>query len=158
MLFNIATNATAEGGSGMLDAFKELTGVIKEVAQTKKDLDQHNANSQNSQQQYQQQTQQYQQPAQQQYPNATGYDAQAQQYQAYTPPVDSSQSFQVGDVLVSKIGNVKVYKLADSKSAKVAQLGKAANLVFTGEEQNGYCRVKTEKGDGWVEKIMVKKQ
>ena len=156
------SNANA-GAGGMLDSFRELTGVIKEVANTKKELEQ--AKQPSADQQYQQQypqTQYQQQPSSaqtQQYPPVQTYPQQDQYQpvnQQYTQDVYGI--LQAGDVLVSKIANVKIYKMADNKSTKVAQLTKAADIVYMGEELNGYYRVKSAKGDGWVEKLLVKKQ
>lgn len=68
-----------------------------------------------------------------------------------------NSAIQSGDVLVGKIGGVKVYN-EPAKSSKSTALGKGDPVIYMGEERDGYYRVTTEKGEGWIEKLLVKKQ
>ncbi|MFI5228453.1 MAG: hypothetical protein ACHQWU_05255 [Gemmatimonadales bacterium] len=63
-----------------------------------------------------------------------------------------------GDVLTPKLANVKL--IADSKDdAKlVATLKKGEELVYLGQEQNGYLHVQGADGEGWVKKALLSKR
>lgn len=63
-----------------------------------------------------------------------------------------------GDVYVAKIAGVKVFKMASENGAEVTTLTKTDEVVFEGEEQDGFMKVATPKGTGWVKAIMMKKQ
>lgn len=67
-------------------------------------------------------------------------------------------SFVEGDVLLPKIANVKL--IADSKDdAKlVATLTRGEELVYLGQEQNGYLHVQAAGGEGWVRKALLSKR
>jgi hypothetical protein len=62
-----------------------------------------------------------------------------------------------GDVYVAKIAGVKVYRAA-SEGAELTSLSKTEEVIFEGEEQNGFMKIATSKGSGWVKAIMMKKQ
>jgi co-chaperonin GroES (HSP10) len=64
---------------------------------------------------------------------------------------------QAGDVVMSKITNLAIYKEANKKSSILVRANKSDELVFMGEESNGFLRVTTDKGEGWAEKILIKK-
>lgn len=64
---------------------------------------------------------------------------------------------QAGDVVVSKITNLAIYKEANKKSSILLRVNKSEELVFMGEESNGFLRLTTDKGEGWAEKILIKK-
>lgn len=61
-----------------------------------------------------------------------------------------------GDVLVAKIAGVKVYRTAD-EGAELTTLGKTDEVVFEGEERNGFMKVATPRGSGWVKAILMRK-
>lgn len=64
-----------------------------------------------------------------------------------------------GDILVGKIGNIKLFTEPSKKAASNGTLTKHEELIYTGTEANGYYSVTTaNKGDGWVEKVLVKKK
>ena len=67
-------------------------------------------------------------------------------------------AFAEGDVLLPKIANVKL--IADSKDdAKlVATLTRGEELVYLGQEQNGYLHVQAAGGEGWVRKALLSKK
>ncbi len=64
---------------------------------------------------------------------------------------------QAGDVYVPKIAGVKAYRTA-AEGAVVATLGKADEVIFGGEEKDGYLKVETASGTAWVKAIMMRKQ
>lgn len=69
----------------------------------------------------------------------------------------SSGGIQSGDALVGKIANLKIYKEANKKSALLMLASKSDDLIYMGEESDGLYRVTTPKGEGWVDKLLVKK-
>ncbi len=64
---------------------------------------------------------------------------------------------QAGDVYVPKIAGVKAYRTA-AEGAVVATLGKSDEVIFGGEEKDGFLKVETSSGTGWVKTIMMRKQ
>ncbi len=65
--------------------------------------------------------------------------------------------FEEGDTLVPKISNVKLYSQANDGAGTVATLGKSDEMIYMGEEQNGFIRVESGKGGGWIKKVLVTK-
>jgi len=63
-----------------------------------------------------------------------------------------------GDVYVAKIAGVKVFKEAGGSGGELTTLNKTDEVIFEGAEQDGYIKVATPKGSGWVKAIMMKKQ
>lgn len=69
----------------------------------------------------------------------------------------NSTEIKSGDTIVAKMDKVKVLKEANKKSAKLVQLSKTDEVIYMGEEQNGMYKVTTSEGEGWVDKLLVKK-
>ncbi|MGH8129235.1 MAG: CsgG/HfaB family protein [Steroidobacteraceae bacterium] len=65
--------------------------------------------------------------------------------------------FNEGDVLLPKIAGVKIMGSAGEAGAAVATLAKGEELIYMGVEENGYLKVESGKGAGWVKKILVAK-
>ena len=63
--------------------------------------------------------------------------------------------FNEGDTMVPKIGNLKVYASPSDSSKTVATLGKGEEMIYMGQEQDGYLRVESSNGGGWVKKLLV---
>lgn len=63
-----------------------------------------------------------------------------------------------GDVYLAKIAGVKVLKASSDGAPEVMTLTKDAEVIFEGEEQDGYMKVATPRGSGWVKAIMMRKQ
>ncbi|MGV3582095.1 MAG: hypothetical protein ACO1N8_07290 [Methylophilus sp.] len=64
-----------------------------------------------------------------------------------------------GDILVGKIGNIKLFAEPSKQAVNNGTLTKHEEFIYTGTEVNGYYSVTTaNKGDGWVEKVLVKKK
>lgn len=74
-----------------------------------------------------------------------------------TSSSSSSMVPRSGDVLVGKIGGIDVY-VQPAKSRKLTVLSKADEMIYMGEEREGFYRVTTQKGEGWIDKLLVKKQ
>jgi uncharacterized protein YgiM (DUF1202 family) len=73
-------------------------------------------------------------------------------------PSATDVSIKEGDVLVSKVDNIKLYQLADKKSNVMAKLSKRDEVIFTGYDSNGLYSVNANGNEGWVEKILVKQR
>jgi Curli production assembly/transport component CsgG len=60
-----------------------------------------------------------------------------------------------GDVLYPKIAGVKIMGSAAEAGKAVATLDKGEELIYMGAEENGFVKVESGKGGGWVKKILV---
>lgn len=65
--------------------------------------------------------------------------------------------FQKGDVLVGKLGGIKMFAEPSSKSRSVGTLGRTDVVVFLGREAEEFLNVQSERGTGWIEKMLLKK-
>jgi len=67
-----------------------------------------------------------------------------------------ANSFGAGDTLKGKIAGVKAF--ADAKAGgKVAfSLAKDEEVVYLGEEKNGFLKIQGANGEGWVDKRLMK--
>jgi Curli production assembly/transport component CsgG len=63
-----------------------------------------------------------------------------------------------GDVYVAKIAGVKALRAPAEGSGEIATLSKTDEVIFEGEERDGFIKVATSNGTGWVKAIMMKKQ
>jgi curli biogenesis system outer membrane secretion channel CsgG len=63
--------------------------------------------------------------------------------------------FNEGDVIVPKLGNLKVFAAPNESSKTVATLSKGEEMIYMGEEQDGYIKIESSAGGGWVKKILV---
>jgi hypothetical protein len=60
-----------------------------------------------------------------------------------------------GDVVVPKIGNVKLLSQPSDGAKALATLSKGEELVIVGAEQNGFLNVQGGAAAGWVKKVLV---
>lgn len=72
-------------------------------------------------------------------------------------PAKAGQAFDAGDAVTGKIAGLKIYAQPNKSSKVVAKLGKGEEVIYTGEEKNGFISVQGNDGEGWVEKMMIKK-
>jgi curli biogenesis system outer membrane secretion channel CsgG len=63
-----------------------------------------------------------------------------------------------GDVLLPKIANVPLLKQPKDGSGTLGSLSKADEVLYLGEERDGYFKVQASKGEGWVKKVLMRKQ
>lgn len=61
-----------------------------------------------------------------------------------------------GDVLVSKIAGVVVYREPQKTGKRLATLARSDEVIFMGEERNGMYRITSVNGEGWVDRILMK--
>jgi hypothetical protein len=69
----------------------------------------------------------------------------------------SGAVYNEGDTVVPKIANVKLYSQASDGSKAIATLSKGDEMIFMGEEKDGYLKVESGNGSGWVKKVLVQK-
>ena len=62
-----------------------------------------------------------------------------------------------GDVLITKIAGVKVLRQPRDGGGELQTLGRNEDVILAGEDQNGYTKVTTSHGDGWVKAILLRK-
>lgn len=62
-----------------------------------------------------------------------------------------------GDVMMAKIAGVQVLRGPSDGSGTVMALTKTDEVLFLGEERNGFVKVTSPKGDGWVKKVLLRK-
>ena len=63
-----------------------------------------------------------------------------------------------GDVMTPKIAGVKVLRQPREGAAEAQTLQRGDEAILGGEEQNGYVKVQTSRGEGWVKAILLRKQ
>ncbi len=62
-----------------------------------------------------------------------------------------------GDVMLPKINGVKVLRQAQDGSGELQTLTKNDEVLLNGEEMNGFVKVTTSRGEGWVKAILLRK-
>lgn len=72
--------------------------------------------------------------------------------------VKAGASFAEGDVLTPKIDNVKVLAEPSDGARTTGTVKKGDELVFLGEEKDGYVKVQGSAAEGWVKKTLVSKR
>lgn len=97
-----------------------------------------------------------QEPSQQETPQAETSVA-APIAQPEKKPVPAP-GFEKGDVLVGKIGGVKIFAEPSDKSRTVRTLARTDTVLFPGREVDGFLNVQGEKGTGWIDKMFLKRE
>jgi hypothetical protein len=72
--------------------------------------------------------------------------------------VKAGAVFAEGDVLSPKIDNVKLLATPADGARAVATLKKTDELVFLGEDKDGFLKVQGSVAEGWVKKTLVAKK
>jgi hypothetical protein len=62
-----------------------------------------------------------------------------------------------GDVMMAKIAGVKVLKGPADSAGVLMSLSKTDEVLFLGEEKNGFAKVTSPNGDGWVKAVLLRK-
>jgi hypothetical protein len=70
----------------------------------------------------------------------------------------SGAVYEEGDVVVPKIDNIKLLAAPDAAAKELATLMKTQELVYLGEEKDGFIRVQAASGAGWVKSVLVAKR
>jgi hypothetical protein len=66
--------------------------------------------------------------------------------------------FAEGDVLLTKIGNVKLFAASNDSAKVTATVNVGDALVYLGQEENGFVHVQGSAGEGWVRKALLNKR
>lgn len=69
-----------------------------------------------------------------------------------------ANSAAAGDVMMAKIAGVQVLRNPADSAPILMSLTKTDEVLYLGQEQNGFVKVTSPKGDGWVKKVLLKKQ
>lgn len=72
--------------------------------------------------------------------------------------VKSGATYNEGDVLTPKIDNIKLVATPEDGAKASATLKKGDELVFLGEEKDGFLKVQGSAAEGWVKKTLVTKR
>ena len=70
----------------------------------------------------------------------------------------SGAVFSEGDVLLTKIANVRLLSQPSETAKPVGTLARGEELVVIGAEKDGYINVQGAAGSGWVKMVLVTKQ
>lgn len=70
----------------------------------------------------------------------------------------AGMTYAEGDVLSPKIDNVKLLASPADGATAAATLKKSDEMVFLGEEKDGYIKVQSSSAEGWVKKTLVSKK
>lgn len=70
--------------------------------------------------------------------------------------VKAGAVFNEGDVLTPKIPNIKLMSKPSATSKVLVKLRKSDEVIYMGEERDGYLSVETAQGGGWVKKVFVR--
>jgi hypothetical protein len=62
-----------------------------------------------------------------------------------------------GDVMVAKIAGAKVLRGPQDSAGVLMALSKTDEVLYLGEERNGFMKVTSPQGDGWIKKVLLKK-
>ena len=66
-----------------------------------------------------------------------------------------ANAFKAGQVLRPKIAGIQLFA-NPSKGDSIAKFNRNSEMIFVGEEQNGFLKVQAPEGEGWVKKMFVK--
>ena len=75
----------------------------------------------------------------------------------YVAGVTTAAEGALANGLVAKIAGARVLKSPADGSGELMSLAKTDEVLLLGEEKNGYVKVTSPSGDGWVRKVMLKK-
>ena len=67
-----------------------------------------------------------------------------------------ANAYKAGQILTGKIAGVKVFADSNSASKLNYSLKRDQEVVFLGEERDGFLKVQGENGEGWVDHRMMK--
>ena len=62
-----------------------------------------------------------------------------------------------GDVMVAKIAGTNVLRGPADTAGVLMSLTRTDEVLYLGDERNGFVKVTSPQGDGWVKKVLLKK-
>lgn len=72
-------------------------------------------------------------------------------------PAKAGAAFDEGDVIVGKIGGLKIYADPSKKSKVLGSAAKGEEMIYKGQEKDGFLLIQGNDGEGWVEKLLIRK-
>jgi hypothetical protein len=72
-------------------------------------------------------------------------------------PTKAGIVFEEGDAILGKIAGLKIYTQPNKTSKVVTTIARDEEVIYTGKEDGRFISVQGQNGEGWVEKIMMKK-
>ena len=75
---------------------------------------------------------------------------------AATAPDPTKPVWQAGDTVVPKIAGIRLYRTSD-RQTELLKLGRSDELIYMGEERNGMLKVTSSAGEGWVDKLLMRR-
>jgi len=72
-------------------------------------------------------------------------------------PTKAGAVFEEGDAVLGKIAGLKIYAQPKKTSRVVATIARGEEVIYTGKDEGGFISVQGQGGEGWVEKVMVRK-
>jgi hypothetical protein len=72
-------------------------------------------------------------------------------------PTKAGLVLEEGDVVTGKIAGLRIYAQPNKTSKVVATIARDEEVIYTGQDQGAFIHVQGQGGEGWVEKIMVRK-
>ena len=72
-------------------------------------------------------------------------------------PTKAGAVFEEGDAVMGKIGGLKVYAQPSKTAKVVTTIARGEEVIYTGKDQGSFIHVQGQNGEGWVEKVMVRK-
>ncbi len=73
------------------------------------------------------------------------------------PPKPPALAFEKGDVLVGKIGGIKMLAEPSEQARTIGTLSRSDAVTFLGQEVDGYLHVQGERGTGWIGAMFLRK-
>lgn len=70
-------------------------------------------------------------------------------------PSPSIAAYTEGDLLTTRIARVKLLADPQAESAALSQLDKKEEVIYLGEAQGRYLKVKSASAEGWVDRALV---
>jgi hypothetical protein len=67
-----------------------------------------------------------------------------------------ANAFSAGQVLRPKIAGIQLFANPEKGQEAIAKFGRDSEMIFVGEEENGFLKVQAPEGEGWVKKMFVK--
>jgi glutaredoxin len=71
-------------------------------------------------------------------------------------PGTAQTGLAAGTALTSKLAEIKVHSDASRAAQVVGTVARSQTIVYLGEERDGFLKVATDVGDGWVDRLLVK--
>ena len=72
-------------------------------------------------------------------------------------PTKAGTVFQEGDAVSGKIAGLKIYTQPNKTSKVVTTIARGEEVIYTGKDEGGFMFVQGQNGEGWVDKVMMKK-